>query len=149
MRTVPTWLPKRLSALAALSNSSPRSWLLELSQEQPVLEVKDFNLWYGPKQALHNVNMSVPTGKVTALVGPSGCGKTTTLRAIAGLEEIDSGDILIDEDFGPHFSGQADLFAGTGGFRFETTPVVNSHAQLFDAGACLACKRYQLYFRSE
>lgn len=57
----------------------------------------------------------------------------------AGPSAAETGDVLIDEDFGPHYSGQADLFAGTGGFRFSTTPVGNSHVQLFDAGGCLAC----------
>jgi PKD repeat protein len=57
----------------------------------------------------------------------------------AGPSPAETGDILIDEDFGPHYSGQADLFAGKGGFRFGTTPVGNSHVQLFAAGGCLSC----------
>ena len=49
------------------------------------------------RQALNNINITVPTGKLTTLLGPSGCGKTTLLRIIAGLEYADSGQILFDD----------------------------------------------------
>lgn len=45
-------------------------------------------------QALHNVNLTVPSGELVALLGPSGSGKTTLLRIIAGLEFADEGTIL-------------------------------------------------------
>ena len=51
---------------------------------------------FGDTQVVHDVNLTIPDGKFVALVGPSGCGKTTTLRMIAGLEEVSEGDILID-----------------------------------------------------
>jgi ABC-type bacteriocin/lantibiotic exporter with double-glycine peptidase domain len=53
-----------------------------LADEQAVLNVDDFCLWYGQKQALHNVTLTIPTGKITALIGPSGCGKSTLLRSV-------------------------------------------------------------------
>ena len=56
--------------------------------EPPVLEVDRFNLWYGPKQALHRITMPVPLNKVTALVGPSGCGKSTLLRSVNRLNDL-------------------------------------------------------------
>jgi len=46
---------------------------------------------------IKKMNLDVKQGEFMVLLGPSGCGKTTTLRAIAGLEEIDAGDILIDK----------------------------------------------------
>ena len=46
---------------------------------------------------MNNINITVPTGKLTTLLGPSGCGKTTLLRIIAGLEYADSGQILFDD----------------------------------------------------
>ena len=45
---------------------------------------------------IEGMNLTIEDGSFTVLVGPSGCGKTTTLRMIAGLEEISSGDLLID-----------------------------------------------------
>jgi phosphate transport system ATP-binding protein len=59
-----------------------------LAAEQPVLEIDDFSLWYGPKQALWKVNMAISGGKVTALVGPSGCGKSTLLRSVNRLNDL-------------------------------------------------------------
>src|SRR5208283_5090004 len=50
----------------------------------------------GGVQAVKDVNLKIEDREFVALVGPSGCGKTTTLRMIAGLEEISSGDIYID-----------------------------------------------------
>ncbi|HKW04022.1 MAG TPA: ABC transporter ATP-binding protein [Nitrososphaerales archaeon] len=46
--------------------------------------------------AVDHVSFSVKEGEIAGLLGPSGCGKTTTLRAIAGLEEIDEGEIILD-----------------------------------------------------
>lgn len=46
--------------------------------------------------AVSNFNLQIEDGEFIVLVGPSGCGKTTTLRMIAGLESIDSGEIYID-----------------------------------------------------
>jgi sulfate transport system ATP-binding protein len=51
---------------------------------------------FGDFQALDDVSIEVPDGSLTALLGPSGSGKSTLLRAIAGLEELDGGRVLID-----------------------------------------------------
>jgi phosphate transport system ATP-binding protein len=50
-------------------------------QHAAAIEVVDFNLWYGDFQALHDIDLVVPAGKITAMIGPSGCGKSTLLRA--------------------------------------------------------------------
>ncbi len=55
-------------------------------------EVKDFSFFYGPKQALKNVNMSIADRKVTALIGPSGCGKTTLLRCFNRMHDLYPGN---------------------------------------------------------
>jgi phosphate transport system ATP-binding protein len=65
-----------------------------LQHIDPVVEVQNFNLWYGPKQALFDVNMAFPRGQVTAIIGPSGCGKSTLLRCINRMNDlIESVDI--------------------------------------------------------
>jgi len=53
---------------------------------------------YGSHQALAGIDLSIAPGEFIALLGPSGCGKTTALRALSGLERIDTGRILIDGD---------------------------------------------------
>ena len=56
--------------------------------EGVVLEVGDFNLWYGHAQALFDINMKVQQGLVTALIGPSGCGKSTLLRCLNRMNDL-------------------------------------------------------------
>jgi len=58
--------------------------------------LKDINKLYGSVHAVKDVNLQISDKEFVVLVGPSGCGKTTTLRMIAGLEAISSGDISID-----------------------------------------------------
>ena len=50
---------------------------------------------YGNYEAVRGISLEIPDTKFVALVGPSGCGKTTTLRMIAGLEDVSEGDICI------------------------------------------------------
>ncbi|MCA9150401.1 MAG: phosphate ABC transporter ATP-binding protein [Planctomycetales bacterium] len=59
-----------------------------VDSEDHVLEVDTFNLWYGPKQALFDINMKVARSKVTALIGPSGCGKSTLLRCVNRMNDL-------------------------------------------------------------
>ena len=47
--------------------------------------------------AVDNLDLEIAEGEFVALVGPSGCGKTTTLRMVAGLEEITSGEVTIND----------------------------------------------------
>ncbi|MFG0252308.1 MAG: phosphate ABC transporter ATP-binding protein PstB [Phycisphaerales bacterium JB038] len=56
--------------------------------EEHVLEIDDFCLWYGSKQALFDNCLDIPAGKVTALIGPSGCGKSTLLRSVNRLNDL-------------------------------------------------------------
>ena len=60
------------------------------------IEVKNINKRFGNFVALDNVNVSIPTGQLTALLGPSGGGKTTLLRIIAGLDTADEGSVEIE-----------------------------------------------------
>ncbi|AEF85147.1 sulfate/thiosulfate import ATP-binding protein CysA [Treponema primitia ZAS-2] len=63
------------------------------------IEIAGIHKKFGDFTALENVNLSIPTGEITALLGPSGSGKTTLLRIIAGLETPDAGTIsLFGED---------------------------------------------------
>lgn len=71
--------------------------------QDPVLEMAGLNLWYGDKQALFDVSLSIPRGQVTALIGPSGCGKSTLLRTINRLTDLNpavrvAGDIRLNGD---------------------------------------------------
>ena len=61
-------------------------------------EVRNMDLYYGSFHALKNINIDIPEKSITALIGPSGCGKTTVLRLIAGLETVDSGRIMLDNE---------------------------------------------------
>lgn len=60
------------------------------------IEVKNIGKRFGEFVALDNVSLEFATGELTALLGPSGCGKTTLLRVIAGLEQADHGQVILD-----------------------------------------------------
>jgi len=61
------------------------------------LKFKDLNKIYDNKvQAVFDFNLDVDDHEFIVFVGPSGCGKTTTLRMVAGLEEITSGELYIN-----------------------------------------------------
>lgn len=60
------------------------------------IELKNINKTYGSFKASDDVSFGIEKGKLVALLGPSGSGKTTILRMIAGLENPDSGEIIID-----------------------------------------------------
>ncbi|MBP7732917.1 MAG: phosphate ABC transporter ATP-binding protein [Caldisericia bacterium] len=49
---------------------------------------KDLNFFYGQKQALFDINLTIPERKVTAFIGPSGCGKSTFLRTINRMNDL-------------------------------------------------------------
>ena len=57
---------------------------------------RDLTKHYDDGLAVKSINLEVREGEFLVIVGPSGCGKTTTLRMIAGLETVSSGEILID-----------------------------------------------------
>ena len=59
-----------------------------------MLELKNISKKFKDRQILENFNLTVEENKVLAIVGPSGGGKTTLLRMLAGLEKIDSGEII-------------------------------------------------------
>jgi sulfate/thiosulfate transport system ATP-binding protein len=61
----------------------------------PAITVRGANKRYGDFVALDNIDFEVPEGSLTALLGPSGSGKSTLLRAIAGLDQPDTGTITI------------------------------------------------------
>jgi phospholipid/cholesterol/gamma-HCH transport system ATP-binding protein len=72
------------------------------SNPETLVELRDLTFGYGERVILDNISLSVPRGKVTALMGASGGGKTTILRLIGGQNKAQKGQLLFDgEDVTP------------------------------------------------
>jgi len=61
-----------------------------------MIKVEGLNFEYGRKEVLHDINLHIKPGSITALVGPNGAGKTTLMRCIVGLEKPSAGKIFVN-----------------------------------------------------
>lgn len=66
-----------------------------LNEDVPLVELRDVQFGYGPREVLRGISMRIPRGKVVAIMGGSGCGKTTTLRLIGRQLKPRKGEILV------------------------------------------------------
>jgi branched-chain amino acid transport system ATP-binding protein len=64
----------------------------------PLLEVRAIRAGYGPIEVIHDVDLQVYPGKVTALLGPNGGGKTTLLNVCAGVHQPDAGEVFFESE---------------------------------------------------
>lgn len=64
-------------------------------EKEVLLKIQELNKYYDNTQALYNINLDIHKGEVVVILGPSGCGKSTLLRCINGLEEIQSGKLIL------------------------------------------------------
>jgi phosphate transport system ATP-binding protein len=92
----------RLERIAA-GERFPAETHPEIEREEIIVDVRDFSLFYGAKQAIFDINLKIPKGKVTAIVGPSGCGKSTLLRSVNRINDLlptvrIEGDMLLNGD---------------------------------------------------
>ena len=61
------------------------------ARDPKLIEISEFDFYYGSSQALFSINMDIPARQVTALIGPSGCGKSTLLRSINRMNDLVDG----------------------------------------------------------
>ncbi len=61
----------------------------------PLVQIRDLNFAYDNRSILSGINITIPRGKVVAIMGPSGCGKTTTLRLIGGQLRPTAGEVRV------------------------------------------------------
>ena len=79
----------RAPSPAAPTNPTGRS-----GEDAPLLELRGVGKNFGPVRALSDINLTIPAGKVTALVGDNGAGKSTLIKTISGIWQPDAGQIL-------------------------------------------------------
>src|SRR5210317_883614 len=60
------------------------------------INLKNLKKSFGKTEVIHDLSIDVKDGELIVIVGPSGCGKSTLLRMVAGLEDANEGNILID-----------------------------------------------------
>ena len=70
------------------------------------IRIIDADKYFGANHVIRKLNLNIRHGEFVVLLGPSGCGKTTTLRALAGLESIDAGEIRIGDQRVDHLPPQ-------------------------------------------
>src|SRR3990172_5726730 len=80
-------MPGTVDVTASLNPHDAASGIMEA----PMVEIEHLSLWYGAKQALRDVTMSVAKHRVTAYIGPSGCGKSTLLRCLNRMNDLVDG----------------------------------------------------------
>lgn len=83
--------------------TSPEDHQLDLLNKNDKICFRKFNLWYGEKQALTDINIDIKNNILTAIMGPSGCGKSSLLRSINRINDLipdcrTSGEVLIDTE---------------------------------------------------
>ncbi len=79
----------RAPSPAASTNPAGRS-----NEDAPLLELRGVGKNFGPVRALSDINLTIPAGKVTALVGDNGAGKSTLIKTISGIWQPDAGQVL-------------------------------------------------------
>lgn len=88
-----TGVSSGMDRLEAIARGEHRESVIHkrVYDEQAVVEIDHFSLWYGQKQALFDVTLPIPKGRVTAIIGPSGCGKSTLLRCVNRMNDLIEG----------------------------------------------------------
>ena len=88
-----------------------------------MLTIKNLTKHFDNRTIIDHLNLEIPDGKILTIVGPSGGGKTTLLRCLAGLETIDSGELLLDGvPFNPAEMDNADQVVGVVFQDFQLFP---------------------------
>ena len=67
-----------------------------MNESRVAVRLTDLHKTFGSLHALDGLDLALEPGELIALLGPSGCGKTTALRVLAGLEDADSGQVLVN-----------------------------------------------------
>jgi glutamate transport system ATP-binding protein len=86
----------------------------------PLLEFRDVSKRFGMVQVLSGIDLQVRHGEVVALLGPSGAGKSTLCRTVNGLEQIDSGAILLDGSLVPRRGRELQRLRARVGMVFQS-----------------------------
>lgn len=79
---------QKTESTSANAKSSASATSQSATKLPTAIEIKDFNAYYGDFQALHGLNLEIPSRQVTAFIGPSGCGKSTLLKWCNRMNDI-------------------------------------------------------------
>ena len=78
-----------------------------------MLTIEQISCGFGRQEILHDISLTIPEGKITAIVGQSGCGKTTFLNSLTKIYDITDGEILLNgEQVDPKKQNIAYIFQG-------------------------------------
>jgi phospholipid/cholesterol/gamma-HCH transport system ATP-binding protein len=106
------FIPAGATLQPGCPESNPENTQLMISdtrQNDALVDIKDLSFSYGDRLIVDALSLTIPRGKVVAIMGGSGCGKTTLLNLIGGRIKPDSGTLLVDGQSVPDLS-KSDLF---------------------------------------
>ncbi len=113
--------------------------------DSPLVQLNNLTFGYGDRVILDSISLSVPRGKVTALMGASGGGKTTVLRLIGGQYRAQSGELLLARTLGE--ARAAGASASSGGGAGQATAAAQDIGKLNEAGLYTARRRMGMLFQ--